>query len=348
MISRKSLSLKGIFKPLGIYLLAGLVFCAVFYYDLTGYERRIPDVDDVECVLLMSHEEQYIDADGRKIGYYIEGRKDLYFRDKEDINNVISLHKYIVDNRKTRSFNNYATLPIEYTLKNGKKLRRIYKINYTSDAQILEPVYETEQIKGTLYKLADGSKKEYMRILIRDGRVNDNESLVLYPDNAYLSKFTDALIKDIENLKYDEFMVNNGGSTSVEVIFKRNRIYDEPVVRENYEEHEYYAISPAYKNTIKVLDEIGFHIPTAGEIEGATITTWEGDEYYPKITNTTTPGEIADIYAVYDSMTVVGKYSNYETRKNIKIGYRLKTGKTFEVSCSYDEDKIPEVLKKYF
>ncbi len=357
MVSRKSLSLKGVFKPLGIYILVGLIFCAIFYFDLTGYERRIPDTDEVECVLLMSHEEQTVNVDGRKIRYYDEGKKDLYFRDTEDINNVRVLHKYLVDNRKARSFDNYTTLPIEYTLKNGKKLRRVYRINTTLDAQILKPVYETEQMKGTLYKLADGSKKEYMRILIRDRRVNNNESLVLYPDNTYLSRFTDAIIKDIENLKYEEFMLDNYASTSVEVVFKTNRIYEEPVSVDNHERYEYYAISSAYKNTKKVLEEMGYHIPTAEEIEGATIATWDGEAYYSskvlsekeqKITNTINPEEIAGIYAVYDSMIDGKKYTNYETCKNIKIAYRLKTGKTFEVSCSYDEDKIPDVLRKYF
>ncbi len=355
MVSRKSLSLKGIVKPVGIYLVAGLVFCSIFYFDLTGYERRIPDIDDVECVLLMSHPERTVFVDDRKIGYYEEGKKDLYFRDTEDINNVISMHKYFVDNRKSRNLDDYTSLPVEYTLKNGKKLRRTYVINHVSDAEALKPVYETEQIKASMYKMADGSKKEYMRILIRDRRVNDNENLVLYPDNTYLSKFVDALIKDIENLKYEEFMVNNGGSTSVEIVFKTNKIYDEPVERENHEEHEYYAISPVYKNTIKILKEMGYNMPTAAEIEGATIATWDGEGYYSekeikeeKITSTTNPEEIAAIYAVYDSMIEGKKYTRYEDCKNIKVSYRLKTGKTFEVSCSYDEDKIPETLRKYF
>ncbi len=354
MVSRKSLSLKGVVKPVGIYLVAGLVFCSIFYFDLTGYERRIPDVEDVECVLLLAHEERTVFENGRRISYYEEGKKDLYFRETEDINKVISLHKYLVENRKTRDFNDYTYLPVEYTLKNGKKLIRTYEINHISDAEALKPVYETDQIKASMYKMADGSKKEYMRLAIRDRRVND-ESLVIYPDNPNLLRLTDALIKDIENLKYEEFMINKGASTSIEFVFKTNRIYEESVQEENHEQHEYYSISSAYKNTRAVLEQMGVVIPKASDIEGITIATWDEEAYFSdkdkgeqKITNIINPEEIAAVYKEYDSMVEGKKYTNYETRKNIKIGYRLKTGKTFEASCSYDEDKIPEVLRKYF
>ena len=63
----------------------------------------------------------------------------------------------------------------------------------------------------------------------------------------------------------------------------------------------------------------------------------------------TDPAEIEKLYSVYDSMIEGKKYTNYNKRLNILIAYRVKgTGHVFEVSCSYDEDKIPEELKKYF
>ncbi len=354
MVSRKSLSLKGVFKPVGIYLLAGLVFCAIFYYDLTGYERRIPDIDDVESVLLVSGEQPYVIENGQKIYYTEEGKIDLAFKDKEDINNVISLHKYLVDNRKSRAVDNYYSyLPIEYTLKNGRKLRRSYQVKNTLDAAVLKPVYETEQMKANIFKLVDGTKKEYMRVSIRDRRVE--ESLELYPDNEKFELIINAMMKDMQELKYEEFMIGGGGSISIDVIFKTNKIYEQPFETYNQEQYEHYGLSPAYKNTRAVLEQIGFHIPTALDIEGVTISTWDGEAYFSdkdmgeqKVTNIISPEEIAAVYKEYDGMIEGRKYTNYETCKNIKIAYRLKTGKTFEVSCSYDEDKIPEVLRKYF
>lgn len=355
MVSRKSLSLKGVVKPVGIYLVAGLVFCSIFYFDLTGYERRIPDIDDVESVILVSNKQDYVVENETKIHYVEEGKIDLALKDKEYISNVISLHKYLVDNRKSRFDNGYYTyLPIEYSLKNGKQLRRAYRVNHVSDAAMLKPIYETEQMKANTFKLVDGSKKEYMRVSIRDRRVE--ESFELYPDNKNFQLIINAMMKDMQELRYEEFMISGGGSISIDVIFKTNKIYERPFVEAySQEQYEHYSISSAYKNTMQVLEQMGFYIPKATDIEGITIATWDGEAYYSdkdkgdqKITSTTNPEEIAAIYAVYDSMIEGKKYTRYEDCKNIKVSYRLKTGKTFEVSCSYDEDKIPETLKKYF
>ena len=355
MISRKSLSLKGVIKPVGLYLVAGLVFCSIFYFDLTGYERRIPDIDDVESAILVSNQQNYVVENQTKIYYVEEGKVDLALKDREDINKVISLHKHLVEGRKSRFDNGYYSyLPIEYTLKNGKQLRRAYRVNHISDAAMLKPIYETEQMKANVFKLIDGSKKEYMRLTIRDRRVE--ESLELYPDNKKFELIINAMMKDMQELEYEEFMIDGGGSVSIDVIFKTNKIYERPFVDAySQEQYEHYSISSAYKNTLQVLEAIGFIIPKASDIDGITVATWNGEAYLSdkdmgeqKITNITNPEEISVVYREYDDMIEGKKYTDYENCKNIKVSYRLKTGKTFEASCSYDEDKIPETLKKYF
>ena len=371
MISRKRISPKGIHKPVIIYVAAALAFCAVIHFDLTGYERRIPHKDDIVSVSI-THDVPLgqIWIGDRAVDYRIKDRISPYFTEEKDIVNVIDFHNYMLENRADRTYNNFFTIPLTYKLKNGKTILRTYDVQPDKDAKVLKPLYETKQMKATRFPIADGAEKEFERLIISDRRFKDNQ-IVIYPDNDAFMAIVEALKKDIEALPYEEFMIHNNASAAITVEYRNKLIYNEEVPTEYINDHnknyDRYQIRSSYKNTLRVLKELGYFegIESASSIEGATISTWEsngekadlGYSYGPepesevknaKVTSTTDASEISTLYCLYDSMIEFKKFTNFNTRYNIKIGYRLKSGHVFEVSCSYDEDKIPSEFKKYF
>ncbi len=367
MISRKSLSPKGIFKPLSIYIAAALCFCAVIEFDLTGFETRVPDADNIASArITYQNTAHYYHYDGYELTYTLPGQIDTSFTEEADIKNVISLHEHCIKNRNR--FNSDNQIPVEYTLKNGKTFKRRYNISYTEDAEFLKPLYETKQMRADMYELANGGYREFTSVTIRDRRLKEN--VTYYPDNSAMNRITEALIKDLSEMPYNRMVIDTGGSVMINVAYNNKFVYNtkppEEFNAENIQKSEStYMINSDYKNTAQVLTELGFYssLPTASDIEGATISVWESDlsQYSAKEANTeellaqenavsvTDPEEIKKLYSVYDSMIEGKKFTDYNKRLNILISYRVRgSGHVFEVSCSYDKDKIPEELMKYF
>ena len=351
MIARKSLKLKGMWKPVVIYIAAAICFIGIVKFDLTGYERRIPKLEKIESAKI-TYDYDYSD---------MTGRISPYFTEVEDIKNIMALHSHLIENRHEAS-EQTETIPIEYRLKNGRVLSREYEISYEKDQTPLKPLYETVQIKASRFPIVNGEKKEYVKLEISDARYPKTVApLNLYPSSENMNKLLDAIREDVLSFTYEDYILTPSEG-SIQIIAS--------YIPENKEHAkqagltERYNISEKYKNTIAVLKEIGFYdrIPTAADIEGATVIVWKsGEPYFPARelpfldnaysteVSVTDPEEIAKLYSLFDSMTAGAKYYNSQNHLNIKIAYRVKgTGFVFEVSCPYDTNKIPDVLKKYF
>ena len=85
MVSRKSISPKGIFKPICTYTLVTLAIIGIVKFDLSGFERRIPDADDVEWVDIMdvyNSQYDYMWIRGEKIEFTIKGALDTKIYDE--------------------------------------------------------------------------------------------------------------------------------------------------------------------------------------------------------------------------------------------------------------------------
>lgn len=358
MVSRKSLKLKGVHKPIGIYIAAALLVCMSVHFDITGFETRVPDAIDVESIQL-GHKEDYIRTayyDGGEAEYKLKGGIDTAFREAEDINNVIALHKYIVDT-KFEPQSHARFMPIEYTLQNGRKFIREYYIDYEVMAEYLKPVYETPQMRAVQYELVDGTEKQYKSFDISDRRINRAIYNTSYQE-PHLGEMVEALKKDIETLSYEDMFLPDSSSIVININYSPEVDYITPIPEGTVIDQSNcisIPINKAFKNTMKLIEEIGFldFIPKAQDIESVTVYTWSGDRYprstdeYSVVSTTTNSEEIARLYAEYDGMIQGRKFSDRSTAKNIRVEYTL-TGYTFEVSCSYDEDKIPEALIKYF
>ena len=367
MISKKSISIKGIMKPVLIYLLAGLAFVCVIHFDLTGFERRVPSIFDIESVSIVNDTKMTWHVGGEMVEYWRKGEMDYSFTEEDDLVNVLDFHQYMIKRRNEDEVGE-RIIPIEYKLKNGKVLRRQYSIDYERDARFLKPLYETKQRRASKCSVIDGSEKEFAEVKIADRRFKNSTFRILYPDNPDMNNLILALQKDIENVSYEDMTRKTGESLGISVSYLPVFESDQDI--ENLQEtrgqnNDFYSVYPSYKNTIEFLEKMGYYdsIPKASDIESASVYTWENapikeDMYsyaeptYPereeegeKITE---PEKILELYSMYDKMIREVKFSNYETCKNIRITYTLKNGHVFEVSCSYDEDKIPSELVQYF
>ena len=90
------------------------VLTMAWEFDLFGYERRIPDAEEVASVWLMQNGTELTEP--------------------ENIQALTALHRSFVDNKaENESADEQYTVTIRYTLKNGKIMHRVYPLRYDQE-----------------------------------------------------------------------------------------------------------------------------------------------------------------------------------------------------------------------
>lgn len=103
------------------FIIFSVIIAALTYaweLDLFGYERRIPDPEEVEYVNLVAMGET----------------TELY--EKENIERVVALHSSVVDNKEIHEATGrywYSTVHIYYYLENGSVMSRSYNLSDTEE-----------------------------------------------------------------------------------------------------------------------------------------------------------------------------------------------------------------------
>ena len=102
-------------KGLGVMCLMFLLFLSCAEFDWTGYEKRVPDGDDVASV--------NVNATG--------GYVDFALTDSEDVQQVLQLHQRLIDHKGSvedalRNKTANQQVQLTYTLKNGNVMSRSY------------------------------------------------------------------------------------------------------------------------------------------------------------------------------------------------------------------------------
>lgn len=110
------------------YFFIGFVLLTVFLtLDVTGYQNRIPEPDEIESVFVIDDMYSY----QRNIDRY----DDLTgFTTQEDINKIREYHQFLIDDSSHRDsiINSHHEISILYRLKNGKEVVREYHHPYNS------------------------------------------------------------------------------------------------------------------------------------------------------------------------------------------------------------------------
>lgn len=114
---------------------AGAIACAfaalflVMKLDLTGYETRVPEADDVVSVTISGLDSYPVDT--------ASNFHDIQTRDPQAISLITQLHQALVDQRNTFNgyYDNFTRFDVTYTLSNGTRLTRSYTV-YVNEVDV--------------------------------------------------------------------------------------------------------------------------------------------------------------------------------------------------------------------
>lgn len=324
MLILKTFRPKNVVKPSLIYILSVVVLYAFFGLDITGYEKRVPEVNEVASVNVsgVHYDDGVIDYYGEKRVYLApEALDNEEITASEDIKKVIALHKDIVSNPHIK--NNESgdmqtqSIPIYYTMKNGKVLAREYNYTITDKRKELrDAINDIDVVKAGRYPVLSDAKKEYAHANASAMNYNVKD---LSADE--INEIKEAIKKDISSVSVSDMV----GESIYCVVFDilRPTVNEDgtPVTEKQYWQttQEYYYIRNSYKNSIELLKKWGIYdvLPTADDVRRIDICTsvLMADGYEHADVKTVTDKEIIQKYLDWFK----NNENNSDTGKGINI-----------------------------
>ena len=328
MIISKSFKPTKILKPIIIYTAMMCVLYLFYGADITGFEKRVPDIDSIASVNVTNYSgvRSSTNLNGETL-YTSENDPTLY--DKEDIEKVIALHRAIVESGEKKSKNAYG-LPITYKLKDGSEIRRSYAVTKDNEEvfRLFCAVQELKQVKCERFPIIGDDGTEYTNVRVI------NLGAPTWLDPSRQEQILAALKQDVLNASYTE--LTNSESITRLSVDSRIPSLDEnmnPIEDKSHwaQQTLEYNVYPSYANCIALLKEWGLYniVPSSDVIDRITVYQYTGTYgTYSKAAFLTDKADIekalAHIKANVDNMKDIDLLNG--TYQRFTIGYKPDTG----------------------
>lgn len=188
-------NLKGYLYYGGIFI----VIIAIFQFDLTNYENRIPEIEDIQKVHLSDGPYLYLNPE--QSGY---SKDTFYLNETNNIQLVHDLHKQILSKKESKkaSGEQIETAFFVYELKNGKKLVREYEINKDDYLAYYKPIHESKEYKEVTYPMFNLTTDKINMITIESMGYKNDRAVI--SEKADIKEFLSIIKEDILASTYEE------------------------------------------------------------------------------------------------------------------------------------------------
>ncbi len=354
-------------KGLGIFAAVFTVLIMVPAFDLTGYDKRLPELSNIKSVKLnikQFNQNSYF-MDTQFIGG-INREKTMLDRhklsSKENIDAVFNIAKMGVQNTGKDEDKYDANVGVEFELKNGSKIRRDY--GYLKSSEIvpyMTSIFDTEEFKRSLYLLYSMDKKDVLQIKVANlypQGVNITGQIKSYDK---ISLLMDAISSDLLNLKAEDMKTETPVMLIdfVKVNTKSGIVQLECKI----------PVYPSFTQTIEALESMGIERPKIITAEMVDYIQVSSNEYEKNIEKAHAIGEAAVQTAPVgrNEIRITDKKEIEEVLKYIVPAIAANYDPFFERDYRYDvnvfsssnldgynesfvfmKDSIPEFIKKSF
>ena len=193
-------------KGLGIYTLVMIGLIGLFQVDFTGYEKRLPELSQVENVYMDSYFHPLINRNEIYAGSNVKPHLAL-FKDKDNLVNIYKLHQEIIAHRSEEKRGNIQRntnqkrVCLAYQLKDGSCFYRNYTISTAKYKEQLKPIYESREYKTHQHEL--------LRVNLDDIKLVEINSRygsksVSFSDKEMLKQAMAVLRNDIYDQSYED------------------------------------------------------------------------------------------------------------------------------------------------
>ena len=225
MLLQKSVRILHAWKGLAVYCVVFLVAIAGLRVDLFGYERRLPQAEQV-AYALVNRQERGIQAELEALDamaaagirvppqlmetFYLEG----LYREPEDIATVIQLQERLIrDKERQRDKNRYND--IVYVMKDGSIMRRQYANLYAEEnLDLIKKLEEAPESRRWQHGILAALPEDVDWMTVSDTAFQTKESPLLSPEQiagllaAYQKDLQEETYEEMEGQKQELYSIN--------------------------------------------------------------------------------------------------------------------------------------------
>jgi ABC-2 type transport system permease protein len=216
MVLQKTWRVLGSARGYMSFVLATAALYLIIQFDVSGYERRIPELEEVERIHYSGFSYSYLGKHEEPVQFFYEN---------ENMDRIIKLHRKIIEDKAENegNINNDKKVFFAYELKNGRKLIREYIIplNNEYDAY-LKPIYESLEYKKVRYRAMQLQPSELEQITFMPSGIGPMDREVTFTDQSDINELLSILKKDIQNEKYEEMVDGTGVISRMEFTLKKH------------------------------------------------------------------------------------------------------------------------------
>jgi len=362
-----------------IYALIVIGIIGVMNFDCAGYEKRLPELSEIESVYMDNYFSALNNKDHPRLvreqdsdmeyGSPLARPLPVYTK-SDDIKKIYALHQKIIANRGIEKNLPYSqiirtersNISLAYTLKDGSHIYRQYNINTPKYTDQLKPIYETREYKDLHYPILriDPAKIKMLEIDASD--VNKSVRII---DPKFIEGAIAALQADVIAQTYEEMtrempawaditinLDNNENrqkninfrNKSIHLSWEKSYINFEQWLKDNHEYHNA-RIIPGEDIAYAVVARKTADTPNEAVKEEKTITSQAiielaNDSANLKISE---PDKLETCLRKYKH---IDQQSDYSKENGYNIFFFLKNGSSF--AGGFTEDDTPDFVKEFY
>lgn len=179
-----------------VYFAAAMIVIGVLiHFDVTGYEKRLPALEDIRQVYFGSSVNDF--AGNHKRSYATFVQENQFLKEKENIRAVYAFHRQLVkDQPRPSPFELQRPVAIGYVLKDGKRMIRQYSVPSDLYFSYYQPILASKEYKKNYYLLLrDHGYSPIRQITFRHPQTGEKTLTIVEPKQ--IDSFVEALKADL-------------------------------------------------------------------------------------------------------------------------------------------------------
>jgi ABC-2 type transport system permease protein len=182
--------------------------------DITGYEKRIPSLADIERAYF-----------GDSIYYFENNEEGIspFFYQKENIENIYLFHQQLIKDWPKVSFQNddrdLRNVVIGYDLKNGKRIVRSYTVPVEPYKNFYAAIVESKEYKQNYYPLLRVHRFDD----VLQVSISSSGKMVQLRDRKQIDSFLATVQQELENETFESLIYLGDQWGDIEVLWTDNK-----------------------------------------------------------------------------------------------------------------------------
>lgn len=181
----------------GVAVAAVAVIFLVFKFDLTGFDKYIPDVDKLDSIALcVDYYGEFWDENFRYVGNAEFSEKHMFLKDVEPVVALAAKSQ----NEKAEDMDDCRVVNVLYRLKSGKRVGRCFHVDFSNPAneEMMNRIVGAREFKEGTYQIMT-DEDSYAKAV---GATYSNGATNLAIPAEDIPKLREAYLKDMEQLNF--------------------------------------------------------------------------------------------------------------------------------------------------